>query len=103
MIMAQSTTNLQKMKSVASELDKLCTTMTSNKKKLDELMAQLPKIWTGEGAQAYQRAYQENSNDFALLAEAIRNCSAALTTASTTYMKADAAAADAIKAKMSKG
>ena len=101
--MAQSTVNLQKMKSVASELDKTYATMISNKKKLDELMAQMPKIWTGEGAAAYQRAYQENSRDFALLAESIRNCSATLTTVSTSYGKADMAAADAIKAKMAKG
>ena len=68
--MALSTVNLQKMKSVASELDKIYVAMVNNKKKLDEQMGQLPKIWAGEGAQAYQKAYQENSNDFALIASA---------------------------------
>lgn len=101
--MAQSTVNLQKMKSVASELDKTYTTMTNNKKKLDELMGQLPKLWTGEGAQAYQRAYAENVQDFTLLAEAIRSCSATLNAAAASYSKADMAAADAIKTKMAKG
>ena len=101
--MAQSTVDLQKMKSVASELDKIYATMTSNKKKLDELMGQLPKVWTGEGAQAYQKAYQQNAGDFARLAEAIRNCSSTLTGAAGAYSKADMAAADAIKAKMAKG
>ena len=101
--MAQSTVNLQKMKSVASELEKIYATMTNNKKKLDELMGQLPKVWTGEGAQAYQKAYQENANDFALLAQAIRNCSSTLTGAAGSYGKADMAAAEAIKAKMAKG
>jgi len=101
--MAQSTVNLQKMKSVASELDKIYAAMNNNKKKLDELMGQLPKVWAGEGAQAYRKAYQENSRDFALLAEAIRNCSATLTASAGSYSKADMAAADAIKAKMAKG
>ena len=101
--MAQSTVNIQKMKSVSSELDKIYATMTSNKKKLDEVVSRLAKIWVGEGAQAYQRAYSENSRDFALLAEAIRSCSATLTTSANTYGKADMAAADAIKAKMAKG
>ena len=101
--MAQSTVNLQKMKSVSSELDKIYATMTSNKKKLDEVVSQLAKIWAGEGAQAYQRAYSENARDFALLAEAIKSCSATLTASANTYGKADMAAADAIKAKMIKG
>ncbi|MCL2699920.1 MAG: WXG100 family type VII secretion target [Defluviitaleaceae bacterium] len=101
--MAQSTVNLQKMKNVASELDKIYTTMTNNKKKLDETVASLAKVWQGEGAQAYQKAYQANAQDFALLAEAIRSCSATLTASASSYSKADAAAADAIKAKMAKG
>ena len=101
--MAQSTVNLQKMKSVSSELDKIYATMTSNKKKLDEVVSQLAKIWAGEGAKAYQRAYAENSRDFALLAEAIRTCSATLTASANSYGKADMAAAEAIKAKMAKG
>ena len=101
--MAQSTVNLQKMKSVSSELDKIYAAMTSNKKKLDEVVSGLSKTWVGEGAQAYQRAYSENARDFALLAEAIKNCSATLTTSANTYSKADTAAAEAIKAKMAKG
>ena len=101
--MAQSTVNLQKMKSVASELDKIYAAMTNNKEKLDELMGQLPKIWTGEGAAAYSRAYQENARVFALLAEAVRSCSATLTTSSASYGKADMAAAEVIKSKMAKG
>ncbi len=97
--MAQSTVNLQKIKSVSSELEKIYTTMTTNKKKLDEVVAQLAKVWKGEGAQAYQKAYQEKARDFALLAEAIRGCSATLTASATSYSKADMAAADAINPK----
>lgn len=101
--MAQSTVNIQRMKSVASELDKNYTVMTNNKKKLDEIMGQLQKIWQGEGAQAYQKAYAQNASDFSLLAEAIKSCSTTITTSANTYSKADAAAADAIKSKMAKG
>ena len=101
--MSKSTVNIQKMKSVSSELDKIYSTMTGNKKKLDELVGALQKIWAGEGALAYLRAYSGNAQDFALMAEAIRGCSATLATVTNTYGKADAAAADAIKSKMAKG
>jgi WXG100 family type VII secretion target len=101
--MAASTVNLQKMKSVSAELDKIYTSMTNTKKKLDETIAALAKVWQGEGAAAYQAAYKQNAQNFALLAEAIRSCSATLSASATTYSKADAAAADAIKAKMAKG
>ena len=101
--MAQSTVNIQRMKSVSSELDKTYQTMTNNKKKLDELIGSLSKVWSGAGAGAYLSAYSQNSNDFVMLAEAIRGCSATLSTITNTYGKADAAAADAIKSKMAKG
>ncbi len=101
--MAASTVDLQKMKNVSSELSNIYTTMTNNKKKLDELMARLPKVWQGEGASAYQNAYAHNAQNFVLLAEAIRSCSQTLSAVSTTYSKADMAAAEAIKAKMAKG
>ena len=101
--MAQSTVNIQKMKSVSTELDKIYTAMTNNKKKLDELIGALPKVWSGEGAQAYIRAYSQNANDFTLLAEAIRSCSATLVSVTNSYGKADMAASEAIKAKMAKG
>ena len=101
--MAQSTVNLQKMKSVSSELEKNYTLMTNNKKKLDEIVAQLKKAWQGEASQEYQRAYAENARDFTLLADAIKSASATITASATSYGKADMAAAEAIKQKMAKG
>ena len=101
--MAQSTVNIQRMKTVSSELDKTYTTMTNNKKRLDELIGSLSRIWSGEGAKAYLSAYSQNANDFVMLAEAIRGCSTTLSTITNTYGKADAAAADVIKSKMAKG
>jgi len=91
------------MKSVSSELEKTYTTMTNNKKRLDELINSLSKVWSGAGAGAYLNAYAQNSNDFTMLAEAVRGCSATLSVITNTYGKADAAAADAIKSKMAKG
>lgn len=101
--MAKSTVDIQKMKSVSSELDKTYSAMTNNKKRLDELISALPKVWAGEGSQAYVRAYQQNANNFTLLAESIRSCSATLTTVTNSYGKADMAASEAIKSKMAKG
>lgn len=101
--MSRSTVSINKMKSTASELDGIYTMMTNNMKKLNELIASLTKVWAGEGAGAYVRAYTENSNDFALMAEAIKGCSSTLSTTAATYSKADTAAADAIKSKMAKG
>jgi len=101
--MAQSTVDLQKMKSVSSELDKIYTTLTNNQKKLNELVTSLMKVWKGEGATAYNAAYQSSTQEFTQLAEAVRSCSASLATIATTYGKADSAAAEAIKSKMAKG
>ncbi|MDR0355923.1 MAG: WXG100 family type VII secretion target [Deltaproteobacteria bacterium] len=101
--MAQTTVNLQKMKSVASECENIFSTMSNNKKKLDELMAGVPKIWAGEGAQGYVKAYQQHSQDFVMLAESIRNCAATLNSIVNTYAKADSAAAEAIKSILAKG
>jgi uncharacterized protein YukE len=101
--MAKSTVNLQKMKSIASEFENICSIMTNNKKRLDEFMAGLPKIWVGEGAQGYLKAYHQNSHDFVLLAESIRNCALTLNASVNSYAKADSAAAEAIKSTLAKG
>ena len=66
-------------------------------------MTRLPKIWKGEGSQAYQKAYQDHSRNFQLLAEAIRSCSETITASANTYSKADLAASEAIKSKLAKG
>jgi len=98
--MAQSTVDIQKMKSVAAELDKNYATINNQLKKLDEIMANLGQVWKGEGAKAYQNAYLQNTQNFLQLTEAIGSCSASLTTIANTYGKADMAAAEAIKTKM---
>lgn len=101
--MAQTTANLQKMKTVSSELEKIYAALTNNKKTLDETMSQLPKIWQGEAATTYFKAYQENSQYFAQIAQAIQGASSTMGNIATAYNKADLAAADAIKSKMAKG
>ncbi|HWS29005.1 MAG TPA: WXG100 family type VII secretion target [Clostridia bacterium] len=101
--MAQSTVDLQKMRNVASELDKIYAGMMNQLKKLDENAAGLQKAWKGEAAQGYQKAYLANTQNFLQLAEAVNSCSQTLGSIAVSYNKADQAAADAIKAKMAKG
>jgi WXG100 family type VII secretion target len=98
--MAQSTVDIQKMKTVAGELDKIYANMMNQIKKLDEAMGNLEKLWKGEGAAAYQTAYRQNTQNFLQLCEAINNCSQTLSGIAVSYGKADNAAAEAIKAKM---
>ncbi len=95
-----TTVDMQKMKNVAGELDKIYATMMNQIKKLDEAVGNLQQLWKGEAAVAYQNAYKQNTTNFLQLAEAINSCSSSLTTIATTYGKADTAAAEAIKSKM---
>lgn len=101
--MAQSTVDLQKMRNVSSELDKIYAGMMNQLKKLDENAGNLAKAWKGEAAQSYQKAYLANTQNFLQLAEAINSCAQTLGSIAVSYNKADQAAADAIKAKMAKG
>jgi WXG100 family type VII secretion target len=98
--MAQSTVDIQKMKTVAGELDKIYANMMNQINKLDGSMSSLEKLWKGEGATAYQTAYKQNTTNFLQLAEAINNCSQTLSGIAVSYGKADNAAAEAIKSKM---
>lgn len=101
--MAQSTVDMQKMKTAASELDKIYSSMQQQLKKLDENMASLKGIWTGEAAATYINSYQQSVSEIQGLATAIRSASVTLTNISTTYNKADAQAAEMIKQKMARG
>ena len=101
--MAQSTVDMQKMKSAAGELDKIYNSMQAQIKKLDENMTALKGIWTGDAATTYVGSYRQNQANIQNLAAAIRAASQTLTTISTTYNKADAQAAEIIKQKMARG
>ncbi len=101
--MAQSTVDKQKMKTVAAELEKIYSSMQTQLKKLDENVASLKGIWTGEAATTYTGAYKQNAADIQNLATAVKSASTTLTTITTTYTKADAQAAEIIKQKMAKG
>ncbi len=98
--MAQSTVDIQKMRSVSAELDKNYTSITTQLKKLEEQMALLAQLWKGEGASAFQAAYRQNAQNFAQLSAAVRSCSISLSSIAANYGKADTAAADMIKSKM---
>ena len=101
--MAQSTVDMQKMKTASAELEKIYTSMQAQLKKLGENISSLRGLWTGEAASTYINAYQQNSQDIQNLATAIRSASVTLNTISTTYTKADAQAAEIIKQKMARG
>lgn len=100
--MAQRTVDMQKMKNAAGELDKIYSSMQQQLKKLDENMAALKGIWTGEAASTYINSYQKNVSEIKSLATAIRSASVTLTNISTTYNKADNQAAEMIKQKMTR-
>ena len=73
--MAQSTVDMQKMKTAAAELEKIYSAMQNQLKKLEENMQSLKGAWTGEAASAYLASYQENAADINALAQAIRSAS----------------------------
>ncbi len=101
--MAQSTVDLQKMKTAASELERIYSSMQTQIKKLDENVQTLKGLWTGEAASAYLQAYRQNQTDIQNLAAAIKAASTTLTTVTATYGKADNQAAEIIKQKMARG
>ena len=101
--MAVSTVDMQKIKAAANELDQIYSNMQAQLKKLDENVASLRGMWSGEAAAAYLNSYQQNAADIQNLAVAIRSASASLSTISSTYTKADNQAAEMIKQKMARG
>ena len=101
--MAQSTVDMQKMKSAAGELEKIYSSMQNQLKKLEEDMNVLKGMWTGDAANTYINAYKQNAADIRNLATAIHSASNTLSAISATYTKADAQAAEMIKQKMARG
>ena len=98
--MAQTAVNIQKMKSVSADLDKIYGDIHKQLQKMDEHMGTLEQLWRGEAAQAYQKAYLSKTDGFLRLAESVKACSQTLSGIAGAYQKADIAASEAIKAKM---
>lgn len=101
--MAQSTVNLQKMKTASAELEKIHAAMQAQLKVLDENVQSLRGKWAGEAGAAYLASYQQNAADIKALAAAILSASQTLQSISATYNRADAQAAELIRQKMARG
>jgi WXG100 family type VII secretion target len=91
------------MLAVAAELERVYADMVKQMNSLDSNMEGVGKIWKGEAATAYNKAYVSNKQSFTQLCQSIKSCSETLKTITNTYTQADNAAADAIRQKMAKG
>ena len=98
---AKNTVNIQKMKSAASELDNIYTSMQKQIKTLDETISSVKRVWTGDAANTYLKQYEKNLNSFKNMANAIRSASEAMVESCNTYDQAESSALD-IVAKMGK-
>ncbi|WP_026658676.1 WXG100 family type VII secretion target [Butyrivibrio sp. AC2005] len=92
----KNTVNIQKMKSAATELDNIYSSMSKQLKKLDETMSAIKQVWSGEAATTYLKKYEKNYNAFQNMANAIRGASDALTENCNTYDQADTKAMDIV-------
>lgn len=101
--MAKNTVDIQKMKTAASELEQIHSSMQTQLKKLDEQISALKGVWTGEAANTYLNGYQQNYSDVQNLSAAIKSASAALTSIAAHYSKADMEASEIVKQKLARG
>lgn len=99
--MSKSSVNISKLKATSNELSKIYAIVQAQIKKLDESIASCKGVWQGDAANTYLNAYQTHSQNIRSLATAIQSCSSMLQAASTSYGKADAAAAEIIKSNLS--
>ena len=98
---AKNTVNIQRMRTAASELDRIYTSMTKQIKTLEETLAGVRQTWKGDSANTYLQQYAKNQKAFQNMANAIRSASQALTESSNTYDQADNTAMDIVQ-KMGK-
>ncbi|MCR4850643.1 MAG: WXG100 family type VII secretion target [Lachnospiraceae bacterium] len=94
---AKNTVNVQKMKSAASELDSIYSSMTKQIKKMDETISSVKKIWTGDAANSYLKSYEKHLQSFQNMANAIRSASEALGDSCNTYDQAENSAMDVVQ------
>lgn len=101
--MAKNTSDLQKMKTAAGELEKIYTGMQQQINKLDENVSRLSVIWAGAAADTYINSYAAHINEIQSMGTAIRTAASTLSTIVTTYDKTDAQAAEIVKQKLARG
>lgn len=99
--MAQKiTTDEARMRQVVGELDQVYSSMSTNVKKMSDLVGSVKSVWTDDNVNAYIKSYQKREPQLQAIAEAIRNASATLGEITQGYSKADSSALDAIKSGM---
>ena len=94
---AKNTVNIQKMRSAATELDNIYSSMQKQIKTLEETMSSVKKVWKGDAANTYLKQYDNNHQSFQNMANAIRSASQALGESSNTYEHADNDAMDVVQ------
>ena len=57
---AKNTVNIQRMRTAASELDRIYTSMSNQIKKLEETIAAVKQNWHGDAANTYLKQYEKN-------------------------------------------
>ena len=94
---AKNTVNIQKMRSAITELENIYSNMQKHMKSLDETMASVKKVWTGEAANTYLQSYQKNLKDFQNMANAINSAVNALAESCNVYEEVDYRALDIVE------
>ncbi len=98
-----TTVNMQQLKSVADEFEKIGSTMFANEKKLSELMSSLNNLWQGEAATHYLRAFEQGYPELQQMSKLMTTTSQTLSTIATNYSKSENQVSDMIKSTLAKG
>lgn len=100
---AKNTVNIQKMQAAAGELENINSSMMKQIKKLDETIAEVRKVWSGEASTTYLKQYDKNAKSFQAMANAIKQASEALKESCSSYDHADSTAMDIVSKMGSRG
>ena len=87
--MAEFTVSLSTLQSKADELEQLNQSFDAMKKSLDETEANLRSMWEGPAHDAFEQAYQHDSQCFTLFYNAIKQYIVALRQAIKRYAQAE--------------
>lgn len=94
--MAKTTVNVQRLKSVAGELDQISANISAQVKKMDEHVSSLRKVWQGEAASDYLTKYSRHSDTFKAMAKAIQDAASTLNANAAAYNQAETQTSDTI-------
>ncbi len=95
--------NMQQMKAVAAEFEKIGATLFANEKKLSELMSELSTVWQGEAAQKYLTSYEHHLPELQQMSKLMTTTSQTLNSIAASYMKSESQISDIINSALAKG